>query len=92
MGWPEETSLSTRRYLLNQLACIFLNEADSTRDLDLRVEFNHKLQLSYLDMLKLKQELEELNGTQVDLLEEKAVRNPLRRKRIIDERVLLYAS
>lgn len=43
-------------------------------------------------MLKLKQDLEELTGTQVDLLEEKAVRIPLRRKRIIDERVLLYAS
>lgn len=92
MGWPEETSRSTRRYLLNQLACIFLNEAYSTRNLDLRFEFNHKLQLSYLDMLKLKQDLEELTGTQVDLLEEKAVRIPLRRKRIIDERVLLYAS
>ena len=67
-------------------------EADSSSDLDLLVEFNAKLQLSHLDVLKLKEELEMLTGTRVDLLEEKAIKNPLRKKRIIGERVLLYDS
>ncbi|MCD6587304.1 MAG: nucleotidyltransferase domain-containing protein [Candidatus Fermentibacteraceae bacterium] len=68
------------------------NEADSASDLDLLVVFDDNLQLSYLDVLKLKEELEKLTGTRIDLLEEKAIRNPLRRKRILEERVLLYAS
>lgn len=68
------------------------NEATPSSDMDLLVEFNARLQLSYLDILSLKEELRQIIGTQVDLVEEKAIRNPLRKKRIIDERVLLYAS
>ncbi len=60
--------------------------------MDLLVEFNEKLQLSYLDVLKLKQELELITGTHIDLLEQNALKNPVRRKRIMNERVLLYAS
>lgn len=68
------------------------NEATPSSDMDLLVEFNARLQLSYLDILSLKEELRQIIGTQVDLVEEKAIRNPLRKKRIMDERVLLYAS
>ena len=68
------------------------NEATPSSDMDLLVEFDSRLQLSYLDILILKEELRQIIGTQVDLVEEKAIRNPLRKKRILDERVLLYAS
>ncbi|MCK5842475.1 MAG: nucleotidyltransferase domain-containing protein [Candidatus Sabulitectum sp.] len=68
------------------------NEAISSSDMDLLVEFNEKLQLSYLDVLKLKLELELITGTHIDLLEQNALKNPVRRKRIMNERVLLYAS
>ena len=68
------------------------NDATPSSDMDLLVEFNEKLQLSYLDVLKLKQELEVITGTHVDLLELQALKNPLRRQRIMNERVLLYAS
>ncbi len=68
------------------------NEATPSSDMDLLVEFNEKLQLSYLDVLKLKQELELITGTHIDLLEQNALKNPVRRKRIMNERVLLYAS
>ncbi|MCK5034537.1 MAG: nucleotidyltransferase domain-containing protein [Candidatus Sabulitectum sp.] len=68
------------------------NEATSSSDMDLLVEFNEKLQLSYLDVLKLKLELELITGTHIDLLEQNALKNPVRRKRIMNERVLLYAS
>lgn len=68
------------------------NEATTSSDMDLLVEFNKKLQLSYLDVLKMKQELEIITGTHIDLLEPQALKNPLRRQRIMNERVLLYAS
>ena len=68
------------------------NEATTSSDMDLLVEFNKKLQLSYLDVLKMKQELEIITGTHIDLLEPRALKNPLRRQRIMNERVLLYAS
>lgn len=79
----------TSMYLFGSYA---RNEATPSSDMDLLVELDDDLQLSYLDLLKLKEELEELTGTRVDLLEEKAIRNPLRRNGIIRERVLLYAS
>jgi len=68
------------------------NEATPSSDMDLLVEFNPGLQLSYLDILNLKEDLRQIIGTQVDIVEEKAIRNPLRKKRILEERVLLYAS
>lgn len=68
------------------------NEATPSSDMDLLVEFDKELQLSYLDVLKLKQELEVITGIHVDLLEPQALKNPLRRQRIMNERVLLYAS
>lgn len=68
------------------------NEATPSSDMDLLVEFNRKLQLSYLDVFKLKLELEVITGTHIDLLEQQALKNPIRKQRIMNERVLLYAS
>lgn len=65
------------------------NEATLASDMDLLVEFNPRLQLSYLDVLILKEELRQIIGTQVDLVEEKAIRNPIRKEWIMGERVLL---
>ncbi|MCK5787247.1 MAG: nucleotidyltransferase domain-containing protein [Candidatus Sabulitectum sp.] len=67
-------------------------EATPLSDIDLLIKFEEGLQISYLDLLKIKYELEDITGTEIDLVEQDAIENPIRRTRILEERVLLYAS
>ncbi len=67
-------------------------EATPLSDIDLLIEFERDLQISYLDLLEIKYDLENITGTKIDLVEQEAIENPIRRKRIMEERVLLYAS
>ena len=67
-------------------------EATLLSDIDLLIEFEKGLQISYLDLLEIKFDLENITGTKIDLVEQDAIENPIRRKRIMQERVLLYAS
>lgn len=67
-------------------------EATPFSDIDLLIEFEKGLQISYLDLLEIKYDLEGITGTGIDLVEQDAIENPIRRKNIMEERVLLYAS
>lgn len=99
MGISDQTRVQLMEFCKsNGIIALYLfgsyarNDATPSSDMDLLVEFNEKLELSYLDVLKLKQKLEAITGTHIDLLEQQALKNPLRRQRIMNERVLLYAS
>jgi uncharacterized protein len=61
-------------------------------DFDLLVEFSDGSQISYLDFLKMKSELEAILGHKVDLVESASLMNPIRRNRILAERVPLYGA
>ncbi|MCK4504539.1 MAG: nucleotidyltransferase domain-containing protein [Candidatus Aegiribacteria sp.] len=67
-------------------------DATQSSDIDLLVEFQTDIQISYLDLLIIKSDLERIMGAQVDLTEKDSLVNPIRRKRILAERILLYAS
>lgn len=67
-------------------------EATPFSDIDLLIELEKGLQISYLDLLVMKSDLEGITGTRIDLVEQDAIENPIRRRRIMEERVLLYAS
>jgi predicted nucleotidyltransferase len=67
-------------------------DATQSSDIDLLVEFQTDIQISYLDLLIIKSDLERIMGAQVDLIEKDSLVNPIRRKRILAERILLYAS
>ncbi len=67
-------------------------EATPLSNIDLLIEFEKGLQISYLDLLRIKCDLECITGAKIDLVEQNAIENPIRRKRIMEERVLLYAS
>lgn len=99
MGISDQTRILLRKFCESHgVISLYLfgsyarNEATPSSDMDLLVEFDKTQQLSYLDLLSLKQELEEITGTKVDLLEQNALRNPIRKQCIMRERILLYAS
>lgn len=66
-------------------------KADS--DLDLIVDFNESDPISYTDSyFKLKEQLEQLLKRKIDLLEQKAIRNPYLNEQIDTTKVLIYGD
>jgi hypothetical protein len=68
---------------------------DSTRDsdADFLVEFKDPLRAGLFDrFLALHRELERITGRRVDLLESSSLENPVLRRRIQQDRKLIYAA
>lgn len=61
-------------------------------DVDLLVTFRPRSGWDLLDFVRLKEELEDLFGQPVDLVDDGALTNPFRRKSILEARKVLYAG
>ncbi len=62
-------------------------------DIDLVVDFEEKDPFRYTDIyFNLKSKLETLLKRQIDLLEERAIKNPIFRKHLEDNKVKIYNS
>src|SRR5271155_4046310 len=66
------------------------SRADS--DVDLLVTFRPDAPWSTLDLVDLREELEKLFDRRIDLIEEKAIRNPYRKASILRDKSVLYAA
>jgi predicted nucleotidyltransferase len=65
---------------------------NSNSDIDLIVDIEDKDPFIYADnYFALKFQLENILNRQIDLLEDKAIRNPFLKKQIEDTKVLVYA-
>jgi predicted nucleotidyltransferase len=60
-------------------------------DIDLLATFHPSAPWSTLDLVDLREELSRLFGRNVDLVEEKAIRNPYRKASILRDKSVLYA-
>ena len=84
-----------RRWQVMELAVFGSVARGSSRadsDLDLLVTFGPDAPWDALDIVDLRAELAELFGRTVDLVEEKAIRNPYRRESIGRDKSVLYTS
>jgi predicted nucleotidyltransferase len=61
-------------------------------DLDMLVTFDPDAPWDALDIVDLRAELAALFGRTVDLVEEKAIRNPYRKASILRDKSVLYAA
>ena len=64
----------------------------SDSDVDLLVTFDPDAPWSTLEIVDLREELASLFGRKVDLVEEKAIRNPYRKASILRDKSVLYAA
>ena len=84
-----------RRWQVMELAVFGSVARGSSRpdsDLDRLVTFAPDAPWDALDIVDLRAELAELVGRMVDLVEEKAIRNPYRRESIGRDKSVLYTS
>lgn len=96
LSYPaEKLSTLCRRWRVDELA-IFgsaaRGEMGPDSDVDVLVTFDDQASWSLLDLMGLKEELEEIFGRPVDLLEQRAVRNPHRRAAILRDKHVLHAE
>ena len=61
-------------------------------DVDVLVAFQPEAPWTLLDLVRMRDELSELFSRPVDLVERDAVRNPFRRKAILEPREIVYAA
>ena len=67
------------------------DDFNESSDIDLVVDFDEKDQFKYTDLyFNLKSKLEEILKRQVDLLEERAIRNRLFRQQLENTKVKIY--
>jgi predicted nucleotidyltransferase len=61
-------------------------------DVDVLVSFSSDADWSLLDLIQMQDELREIFGREVDLVEEAGIRNPFRRHAILSSRKVVYAD
>lgn len=61
-------------------------------DVDVLVTFEPEAPWTLWDLSRMRMELEEIFGREVDLVEKKALRNPFRRQAILANQRVIYAA
>jgi uncharacterized protein len=92
---PDRIAAFCRRWKVTELALFGSVLRDDFRidsDVDVLVTFEPEAPWSLWDLSEMRQELEEIFGRNVDLVEKKGLRNPFRRQAILSTQQLLYAA
>ena len=80
---------------LSMFGSVLRSDFNSESDVDLLIEFEPDMRISLFDIVELKKEFENLFGREVDIVSKNAIkrsRNHLRRKGILENYKVIYAS
>jgi len=70
---------------------ILRDDFDTESDVDILISLSEKGDLDLYDWITMIEELEEIFGREVDLVEKSTLRNPFRRHSILTNREIIYA-
>lgn len=72
---------------------VLRNDYSTDSDIDFLVDFNENDPIKYADLyFQLKDNLEQLFKRKIDLVEERAIKNPFFRKEIDNSKIVLYGQ
>ena len=71
---------------------ILSNRFSDKSDVDVMITFLPQLHRSYFDLLEIKEQLSDIMGRDIDLVEKEAIKNPYRRKRILNNLQVIYGD
>ena len=92
---PEKIEELCQRWKVKELALfgsVLRDDFGPDSDVDVLVTFAENAGWSLLDFVRMADELAELFGREVDLVEKKGLRNPFRRRAILSSAEVIYAS
>lgn len=77
---------------LSLFGSVMREDFSPTSDIDVLVSFESNSTWSLWDLIAMRDELATLFGRSVDLVEREALRNPIRRQRILSTREVVHAA
>ena len=77
---------------LSLFGSVLRDDFSDESDVDVLVRFTPQAGHSLLDIIRIKQELQDLLKRDVDLVEDQGLRNPFRRRSILSTREIVYAA
>jgi len=84
-----------RRYGVAELALfgsVLRDDFRADSDVDVLVSFGPEAHPSLLELVELREDLKDLFGREIDLVERAGLRNPFRRRAILSTAEVVYAS
>jgi uncharacterized protein len=92
---PEEIADICRRWQIHELSLfgsVLRDDFHPESDVDVLVTFDRDAPWSLWDLIDLRKELSEIFGREVDLVEERSLVNPYRRRSILRDKRVIYAA
>jgi predicted nucleotidyltransferase len=92
---PEATRQFCARWKVTELSLfgsVLREDFGPDSDVDVLVTFSPDARWSSFDLVDMEEELEELFGRKVDLVEALGLRNPFRRRAILESRQVIHAA
>jgi hypothetical protein len=71
---------------------VLRDDFNSESDVDILVSFSEDARWSLFDWVNMIEELKEIIGREVDLVEKESLRNPFRRRAILESKEVIYAT
>ena len=84
-----------RRWMITELAIfgsVLREDFNPESDVDVLVSFVKDAPWSLFDLVQMQEELKEIFGREVDLVEKAGLRNPFRRHAILTNKEVIYAA
>ena len=88
----EEFCLRWKIVEFSLFGSVLRDDFDLDSDVDILVSLSEDAGLDLYDWITMIEELEEIFGREVDLVEKSSLRNPFRRHAILTNREIIYAS
>jgi len=88
----EEFCLRWKIVEFSLFGSVLRDDFDLDSDVDILVSLSEDADLDLYDWIAMIEELEEIFGRKVDLVEKSTLRNPFRRSAILTNREIIYAS
>ena len=88
----EEFCLRWKIVEFSLFGSVLRDDFDLDSDVDILVSLSGDADLDLYDWITMIEELEEIFGREVDLVEKSTLRNPFRRHAILTNREIIYAS
>jgi predicted nucleotidyltransferase len=84
-----------KKYYINELSIFGSSIRDdftNNSDVDILVSFDAKSKITLFDIMNLEKEFSHLVNREVEIVEKEALKNPIRKKKILSTREVIYAS
>jgi predicted nucleotidyltransferase len=82
------------KYFINELSVFgssLRDDFNKNSDIDILVSFEKNSNITLFDIMELEKEFSDLLNREVDIVEKEALKNPIRKNRILSTREIIYA-